>query len=219
MKKLFSLTLMFLLALCAVQSAFAMTIDLWSGFPDTQGQNNFWAYAYNPNTNSYRPLTDSGAYSFSTPGQGCLVPLLYRDNNSPWIVMHPASYPGGQGVIYSTEYAVLAYRATGASLFDLDVQFQSVISPLVNVFIKKNNSLLWSVNLSGSNGAAFNVANIDMNANDFLYFGVSPAGTDYYDTTILKGTMNVSPIPEPGTLMLLGTGLVGLLGFKRSFKS
>lgn len=215
MKKLFSLTLMFLLALCAVQSAFAMTIDLWSGFPDTQGQNNFWAYAYNPNTNSYRQLADTGSYAFSTPGQSYLIPLISR-STSPWIAMHPASNVGS---IYGTEYAVLGYKASEASIFNLTGEFQALGGGLINVFVKKNGSLLWSTNISNLNGAAFNVANIDMNANDFLYFGVSPAGTDYYDTTILKGTMNVSPIPEPGTLMLLGTGLVGLLGFKRSFKS
>jgi hypothetical protein len=205
---------MFLLALCAGQSAFGMTVDLWNSFPDFQGQNSLYADAYNPNTNSYRQLADTGTCAFGTPGQGFAVPLLYKDSSN-WIVMHPASNPG-QGWTYGTEYAVLAYKATGTSFFDLSGEFKAANnSPYINVFVKKNNSLLWSVNLWGYNGASYNLANIAMNAGDYLYFGVSPAGNDYYDTTLFKGTMNINPIPEPGTLLLLGTGLVGLLGLKR----
>ncbi|MDD5492052.1 MAG: PEP-CTERM sorting domain-containing protein [bacterium] len=213
MKKVMLITVFF--TLYAVQSVFGMTVDLWSSFPDIQGQNSLWADAYNPSTNSYRQLADTGAYSFGTPGQGFSVPLLYKDNNSTWIVMHPASNPG-QGWTYGTEYAVLAYKATMASFFDLSGEFRAANnSPLINVFVKKNGSVLWNTNLSGNNGSVFNLAGIAMNANDYLYFGVSPAGYDYYDTTLLKGTMNINPIPEPGTFMLLGTGLVGLLGLRR----
>jgi hypothetical protein len=39
-------------------------------------------------------------------------------------------------------------------------------------------------------------------------------------TTISSGDINITPVPEPGTLGLLGTGLVGLAGvLKRKFKA
>jgi hypothetical protein len=30
---------------------------------------------------------------------------------------------------------------------------------------------------------------------------------------------NASPVPEPATMILLGSGLVGLIGFRRKFRN
>lgn len=63
----------------------------------------------------------------------------------------------------------------------------------------------------------------DVDYNDFNHFNftkftnlssVTIAGYSYF----ALDNLNVSPIPEPTTMLLLGAGLIGLAGFRRKFK-
>ena len=38
------------------------------------------------------------------------------------------------------------------------------------------------------------------------------------NTAFAWGVRDISPIPEPSTLLLLGSGLIGLWGFRKKFK-
>jgi hypothetical protein len=56
--------------------------------------------------------------------------------------------------------------------------------------------------------------NIWGNANDYTYFQSGP--TSWYAS--VNGTATVTPTPIPAAAWLLGSGLMGLLGFRRKEK-
>ena len=49
------------------------------------------------------------------------------------------------------------------------------------------------------------------------FFGESPISGSNNDRFALDN-LDVAPIPEPTTMLLLGAGLIGLVGFRRKFK-
>ena len=51
----------------------------------------------------------------------------------------------------------------------------------------------------------------------FIVLGDSNGDPFTTDPTIYNGDVTVTPIPEPATLALLGSGLFGLIGFRRKF--
>ena len=54
-----------------------------------------------------------------------------------------------------------------------------------------------------------------------IWFG-GYVGNDFYSPEsgeiLFQGTLDIAPVPEPTTMLLLGSGLIGLAGFRRKFR-
>jgi hypothetical protein len=172
-----------------------VTFNLWDKFPNQQGENGFYAYAYQYGGAVYRLLTRIGDYAFGTPEQSYNIPYVSR-GRSPWMIMHPSQNPAS-ATHFPPENAVLAWRPPQNNIYDLTGQFaqhESVGGGDVTVYVWKNATELWSQPLtSGARSATFTLTNVTLLSTDRLYFGVNAGVDDYNDTTKFQGQIAYNP--------------------------
>ncbi len=210
MKSVWCLIALFLLF--SPINAAADTFTLWDYFPDSQGDNGLYAGAWNPTAElPYRELMDAGAYSFTSDGNPGVTPMVIKVA-SPWVFMQPSE----------SEYAILSGHGDQPELINVSGQFFYIGVDQVKVSIgtitgnTPSNLQEWT--LGGEfTTISFNFTNIMVSPDNSLYFAVNADGDAPNDGTLLQG--EISPVPAPGALLLLGSGLLGLLGWRQSRKS
>jgi PEP-CTERM motif len=204
----------------------ATVIDLYHSFPDNQGDNGFSVYGYN---GGLQLLSDAGSYAFNRPGDQWANPNVYKEISSwlgaPWIFMSPA----GTISNLAADDPVLAYEAPITTTYQLDGSFYlwpgSLNGVYVAIFANQISTPIWSSYLTSGGGVDFSNVIVSLNAGDKLYYLTDAINNTYFseynDWPMLRGTItyaapDITTIPEPTTISLLGLGLMGLLLSRRS---
>lgn len=210
----------------------AATINLYDDFPDYQGQNGLYVYAYNGTTYAQLQLTNlaGNLASYGTPHSNYYsIPLAststyYTGHTTAppyaagWIFMHPAS---GNYNAFNQEDIVLGYQASQSDLYNISGAFMlnGPSDDGISVYIENGSSVIWSAGLSSEGDQAdFSINSVSLSAGDFLYFGIDANGNDVSDWGHLQGVISTaSSVPLPGAVLFLAPGLIAVAAIKRRF--
>jgi hypothetical protein len=194
-------------------------VDLYDSFPDNQGDNGFSAYGYAAATDTYSPLSDGGPYHFYRPEEGSWGnPHVFKDGyyvnwmGEGWIGLMPSGTASNPGY---PEDATLAWAIpAGTTSYELMGTFYDYPGSEngVDVYIKHNNTVLWSSHLLAGEAIGFDVTSPMVNPGDILYFSVGAHHDRYFselnDWGFLNARINVTPVPVPSAVLL---GMLGLV--------
>jgi hypothetical protein len=212
MKKLITTKALFLLlwglVLCVVPltGVYAGTIT-FDEFP--ANNNNV------PITNLYAPIGVIFASDNSGTWDG-----LSNGNPGNWGLegTNGPSFLGNNGLNNSGTYVTSIFFSAPVSNVSFDVSRSNGSSPgqTLTASVYEGATLLGSLtvtlgNINNWSLITFGLGGIDKVILDGSDVGLSPYGVDNLQFT-------AGAVPEPATMLLIGSGLLGLLGFRRKFK-
>ncbi|HME42972.1 MAG TPA: hypothetical protein VKF36_07810 [Syntrophorhabdales bacterium] len=178
------------------------------------------------NTNTGIVLTNWYAQrSFFTNGEAVMTQARFTGGTSPYLVNN---YPGAETIQYKTGITSQTMSNGTAAAFDLNsIDLRTIsgatgytITGLLGGVVKDTAVMATNGLQNGVNGSGYIYgATVTFNWTDIdtvSFTAINPAGTLEIDNININTTPTVVPVPP--SLLLLGSGLVGLVGIRRRFK-
>ena len=201
-----------------------------SDFSGTQGFLN-WYYGYytspfTPATfteyNHYDPTPDFTA----TSGEWVQDSATFYSNSAYWATLfdqggHPESTTTTAPRTAVNEWSVRRWVST----IDGDITITGHIAKQnpsggdgTTEYILDNGATVLTQFIAGTDGAGvdYTVTIDNVHIGDDIDFAISPNSNDFFDGTFFTAQIDVTPVPEPDTLLLLSAGLFALQRKRRS---
>ncbi len=216
----------------AVPAGAGNVFDVATDFSATSNPNGVWSYGYETNLDGALSLytqhftttdgfnvwnTASIADQYGTPFVSYTPPRNDDPNNTTdtdhtTIPNTSVSFSPGP----HAEYSVCRFTAPVSGEYQLDSSFWGLdfVGPTSSaVYVQENGVTIFTADVNGFGVASskdYQTA-LTLSVGDCIDFavGVGSDGTNAYDSTGVAASL--SAIPEPSTLILLGTGAVSLL--------
>jgi hypothetical protein len=201
-----TLALLAALMVAPVSNAAADTFTLWEKFPmSANGENSFYTAAHYQSPETLVPLDYASDYSFTKDGVS-----VAKDFSNSMITLTPSVT--GDAILYGVPPESVSLQILGKFFLPNGGDTAHVAVGTVLLSDPSTFKPLFGLDLSSSNNIyVFNEAVPYLDSSHALVFSAGREG----GAAQLEALFIATPVPIPGALWLMGSGLVGLIGLRR----